>query len=285
MPWINKIPSKWGTVHRLSHGAVTRTRTGPNEIKLVAPEAFALVMLSPQPRREIALGTDRPYEFDAPAGELELIPSTADLFARWQVPKENILTSINTERLRGLSGMEFDCEDFELVSPKPGLIDKTAYTIALLIRDELLHKHGPCELVLDSLNVIFWLHILRAHSSHSQTKGDIRHRGGLSSRAWRLVDDYIRTHIAEKPTIENMASIVGLSPGHFLRAFSATTGVTPYQYILEVRLDYAAALIRDKELPLSDVARKAGFASQSHMTAKMTERWKTTPAKLRASVE
>ncbi len=47
--------------------------------------------------------------------------------------------------------MEFDCEDFELVPPKPGFIDKTAYTIALLIRDELLHKHGPCELVLDCL--------------------------------------------------------------------------------------------------------------------------------------
>lgn len=283
MPWIKQIPSKWGVQHKLQDGAIISTSTGPNEIKLVAPETFALIMLSPQPRREVALGVDKSYEFDAPVGELELIPSTADLFARWRVPKENILTSLNTERLRHLSGIEFNSEDFELVPPKPGLIDKSAYTIALLMRDELLHKHGPCELALESLNIIFWLHILRTHSSHSRGAGDNHHRGGLSSRSWRLVDDYIRAHIAEKPTIENLSSILGLSPGHFLRAFRATTGMTPYQYILEIRLDYAVTLIRDDELPLGEVARKAGFSSQSHMTAKMTERWKTTPAKLRAS--
>ena len=55
-------------------------------------------------------------------------------------------------------------------------------------------------------------------------------------------------------------------PTNFSRAFRQSTGVSPHQWLLKRRADQTKSLLRDRTLPLSDVALSCGFADQSHFT-------------------
>jgi len=233
-----------------------------------------------QPKREVRFSSDRTSIYDAPVGALELIPKNSDIFAKWNVPKENLLTSISSQRLKELAAWEFEDLNFEFRPPKPGLIDKTAASISSLIRTEVNRSETPNELALDSLNIVFWIHLLRHHSTLADNR-NIYHRGGMPRSKWNLVNDYIHNNLAHKLRIDQLARVASMSPSHFLRTFRQTTGQTPHQYILNIRLEYASQSIR-KGHSFDFVVSQTGFSSQSHLTSAMREKWGITPAKLRS---
>ncbi|MGO0701377.1 AraC family ligand binding domain-containing protein [Pseudomonas paraeruginosa] len=79
----------------------------------------------------------------------------------------------------------------------------------------------------------------------------------------------LRERIDDDPlapqTLAELASIAGLSRYQVLRAFSRATGLTPYAYLLQRRLERARGLLGTDQ-PLADIALACGFADQSHLT-------------------
>ncbi len=82
-------------------------------------------------------------------------------------------------------------------------------------------------------------------------------------------------------SVQDVASACNLSRGYFIRAFRETTGVTPYQWLLNERVARARELLRDGDLSLSEVAISCGFADQSHFTRVFTGVVGTTPGNWR----
>lgn len=62
----------------------------------------------------------------------------------------------------------------------------------------------------------------------------------------------------------SLARIARLSPYHFLRMFELVTGITPYQYLLRVRLRRAAICLRNESTRISDIAMSCGFGDVSN---------------------
>lgn len=241
---------------------------------------MALIMFTPQPNREIALNSDRKTITFAPAGTIELVPASSELFARWGVNKENLLIALDHDRLIQLAGAEFQNEEFELRPPKPGFIDKKAFLLANLIREEFHHQEAQNKLNHDALITLFATHLLRNHSSF-QDRRDHRHNGGLPPKTWRTLADYIQSNLSQDLSIAQLAKISGLSPSHFLRAFHRTFGQAPHQYIVTQRLILVEHLVKTTDMLLSDVAKATGFSSTSHMTATMKRLKGSTPTDLR----
>ena len=53
---------------------------------------------------------------------------------------------------------------------------------------------------------------------------------------------------------------------HFSRAFTRSVGVSPYRYVVHLRLQRAVEMVRDGKFGLAEIAVKTGFADQSHLT-------------------
>ncbi len=280
---LRAVPNAWGPKVEAESGEVTQTRTGPNEISFTAPANLALVMLSPQPNREVSLDSDRKTVALAPIGAIEIVPAGAELFARWAVDKENVLVAIDERRLSRLAGMEFGNDSFELQPPKVGLIDRKALVLANLMREEFQRGPEMNELCFDGLITLFATHLLRSYSSLREAP-DTMLGGGLSPRAWRSVSDYIQDNLSERLSVARLADVANLSPSHFLRAFRRTTGQTPHQYLVAQRLTFVERLVRTTDTPLDMVARSAGFSSNSHMTATLKRLRGLTPTDLRREV-
>ncbi|PKH22346.1 AraC family transcriptional regulator [Enterobacterales bacterium CwR94] len=77
------------------------------------------------------------------------------------------------------------------------------------------------------------------------------------------VQCWMRSHLTEKPALEQLASVGGISKFHFTRQFSQQTGIPPLQYHMQLRLQAARALLRQQVPPL-DAALQLGFYDQSH---------------------
>lgn len=276
---LEAIPDSWGPKIGAQCGAVAQTRTGPNEIALEASANLALVMLTPQPNREVALNCSRKTIGFAPVGSVEIVPAGAELFARWLVDKENLLVAIDQKSLAVIAGMEFENEGFELQPPKLGFVDRKALLLANLMREEIL-RGTMNELCIDGLITLFATHLLRTYSSRSNQRQRLL-IGGLSPKAWRVVNGYIQDNLSTRLSIAELSKVADLSPSHFIRAFRQTSGQAPHQYLTTERLNFAERLVITTDLPFAAIAESTGFTNHSHMTAVLKRVRGYTPTDLR----
>src|SRR3954462_11244069 len=61
--------------------------------------------------------------------------------------------------------------------------------------------------------------------------------------------------------VERLASVSGVSQVHFARSFKPAFGTPPHRYLLTRRIERATALLRDTDLPITDVAFETGWES------------------------
>jgi AraC family transcriptional regulator len=97
----------------------------------------------------------------------------------------------------------------------------------------------------------------------------------------RLVNDLIEARLDAKLTVQELAAAVGLSVGFFSRAFKATVGKAPYDYVVDRRVSRARRLLEDSKLDLTAIAHASGFASHAHMTTTFRSRLGIRPSVLR----
>ena len=96
-----------------------------------------------------------------------------------------------------------------------------------------------------------------------------------------IIDNYILDHIATKITVAQLAGCVFLGESQFHLLFKQQVGMTPHQYILQIRLNLAKQLLADHSLSLSAIASACGFANQSSFTHSFTKTQGTSPSKYR----
>src|SRR5207237_10443940 len=65
----------------------------------------------------------------------------------------------------------------------------------------------------------------------------------------------------EEWPVPRLAQVSGVSEAHFARSFKHAFGVPPHRYLLTRRIERAAALLRDTDLPITDIAFETGWNS------------------------
>jgi AraC-like DNA-binding protein/PAS domain-containing protein len=90
-------------------------------------------------------------------------------------------------------------------------------------------------------------------------------RGGLSPARTHRICEYIHSNLDQNISLEALAEMAGLSTYHFARAFKQTVGMPPHGYVLQRRIEHAQQMLRNTDLPMSEIALSAGFSDQSHL--------------------
>jgi AraC family transcriptional regulator len=93
--------------------------------------------------------------------------------------------------------------------------------------------------------------------------------------------EYMRVHLDQQVSLEELARAVNRSPSHLVRQFRASLGVPPHQYLTVMRIREAQRLLRTTSDSIAQIAYACGFSHQEHLT-RMFRRWcDTTPASYR----
>lgn len=93
-----------------------------------------------------------------------------------------------------------------------------------------------------------------------------RRRGGLAAWQVRRLAVHIDAHLARRISIDELATLLGLSKCHFCRAFKSTVGVTAHAWVTHRRVELAQALMLTTSATLSEIALSCGMSDQSHFT-------------------
>lgn len=109
--------------------------------------------------------------------------------------------------------------------------------------------------------------------------------GSLSRERLRQVQEFVDAHLSDSElSLHELAAVACLRTYHFARAFRQSTGSTPHQFVLARRIDFAKELLRDGRLPLSEIARCAGFTDQAHFGNRFRQMTGFTPRQYQRAV-
>ena len=85
-------------------------------------------------------------------------------------------------------------------------------------------------------------------------------------------------------TINALAKLVNLSPSRLRHLFKAETGITPNQFLKEVRLAEAERLLRTSFLRVKEIMNRVGFLDESHFGHAFKRAYGMSPSKYRTAV-
>lgn len=106
---------------------------------------------------------------------------------------------------------------------------------------------------------------------------------GFEEEQFEAILAFARLRLGEHLDLAEWAASVKLSTNEFARRFQQHTGVAPYTWFMDRRIDEAKRLMIESEMPLVEVAFDSGFCSQAHFTEAFRRRVGTSPGRWRAA--
>ncbi len=116
---------------------------------------------------------------------------------------------------------------------------------------------GSSGLYLETLLHAAIARLVGEHSTLSTTTARLPH--SLAPYRLRRVLDYIGDNLSEDIGLAALSEVSGLSRYHFSRAFQRVTGLSPYAFVIDRRIERAKRLIAGHDLPLGEIAGRCGF--------------------------
>lgn len=195
-------------------------------------------------------------------------------------PLEILFTGFAPELLDYLSSEEIDLENCFNVVPFSCINVEAEPEITMLIKNltRSLTRITPetkdfgTPLYAKSMMTMLIILILRA-CIHAETKKR------SDSRKHLMLDDifvYIRSHITEEITLEQLEKEFYVSKFHISREFKKRTGITIHQYIIKSKLDFCKHYIEQGK-PIVEVYKLCGFGGYNHLFRAFKKEFGITP--------
>ena len=96
---------------------------------------------------------------------------------------------------------------------------------------------------------------------------------------------WLQEHLDQPITVEDLAARSAMSPRTFARRFVASTGTTPYQWLLRQRVQLAQRLLEMSDLPVDAIADKSGFSTAANLRKHFSRAVHTSPQAYRRAFQ
>lgn len=142
--------------------------------------------------------------------------------------------------------------------------DPLIYHIGLSLKEALQSSPMCSKFYAESMATTLSAHVLQNYCTKRHVFKE--YTGGLPTKKLQQITDYIMEHLGDSLLLGAIAKEAGMSKYHFSRLFKQSTGLSPYQYVIQCRINYAKILLSQGQLKISEVAELVGFTDQSQFT-------------------
>lgn len=97
--------------------------------------------------------------------------------------------------------------------------------------------------------------------------------------------EYIKENYNKEIRIDELSSMLNFCSDHFIRIFKAENKKTPFEYIIDYRIEEALKLLLDNKYSVSEIANMTGFSSSSHFIKVFKQKLNTTPGKYQKTID
>ena len=266
---------------------VIQVRHNENELSMAPSDNHCVIVNLGAPLIMSARLAKRNFEGPVQAGEVTIIPAGTSWTSQ---SNGNHAVNLLLLFLRPLfvrtAVKDFDLStgDFAL-TPQIGFKSKPIRHVAMSLLGELTEPNVLGRLYADSLAVGLAMQLMRQYSSLRDVHLG---QGGMAPYRLRKAISLINQHLSNEDegrvALRIVAREVGMSYFHFSRAFKQSMGMTATNYIVERRIEFAKELMNATDLPISEIALRSGFSSQSHFTTSFRRMSGVTPRAFRNGI-
>ncbi len=261
---------------------VLHMRHTNREMEIPPLESHSMILSlgphGPQPTASVSIDG---YEFERrlSPGEIAIIP--AGVLSHWRRHSGRSQETLNIYLHPGFVQKTAEACDLNhkqiAIEPQLGVIDEQLSYLAMSLLYELKEENVVGRLYADSVASVIAIQLVRRYSCLK----DVRiTRGGMAPHKLRRAVERISDHLEQEQEVSLavIAEEVGMSYYHFSRSFKQSIGLSPINYITRQRIERAKRLLAETELPISEIALRAGFSSQSHFTTSFRRLAGVTPS-------
>lgn len=230
---------------------------------------------------------ERRFEGRLLSNEVAIIPAGSSWTCRSEGPDAPAMLLLYLRPLfvrAAARELNFPHNEIDL-TPQIGFRDKHICHVAMSLLHELNEANVVGRLYADSLATGLAIQFVRRYSSLKDVH--VGH-GGMAPHKLRkaiaLIDHHLSDEEDGRVALRAVARDVRMSYFHFSRAFKQAMGMTATNYIAERRIERAKRMLEETELPISEIALRSGFSSQSHFTTAFRRLAGATPKAFRAAL-
>lgn len=140
---------------------------------------------------------------------------------------------------------------------------------------EMLNKKDVRSEIVGSCLIIEILTELLLYSCHGALE-----QNSLPETIQKIIDKLERSYFLPL-NLDSLAEDICISKFYLSRQFKKYTGFSPYEYLLKCRLNHAKDLLKNSDLPVSEIGMKVGFESASHFIKLFKSQESITPLNFR----
>ena len=163
-----------------------------------------------------------------------------------------------------------------------GLQDQTMGRLMEILLYEKRQGFQSGAFFLEGIAAALASHLIRYYSADAPVMTNSV--GGMAPSTLRRCIALMDAGLERDLRLDELAREAGLSTSHFFRSFRESTGKTPYQFLLDRRVQRAQTLMRDPRTSLTKVAKSSGFANQHHLARIFRSVTGMTPSAYRGSL-
>lgn len=214
-----------------------------------------------------------------PAGSSWVVPSGASGSSTWNKPNELFVLSLAPNLWNRILQDENGGAPIELTPRLIGCDPFIANVVHLMARSTT-ETQPFLSLLQDGLTVSLVAYLARQNAARAWTKPTT----GLAHWQLQRVVDLIEDRLGEDVSLAVLAAATGLSERYFCTTFKATTGKTPYRFLIERRITRAKTLLKSENaLSITEIAMIVGFRTSAHFATTFRNLTGLTPSSYRSS--
>jgi AraC family transcriptional regulator len=178
-------------------------------------------------------------------------------------PSDNIYLTVDDQHLAQLARQGLDLTHFAL---RERLKFADPF-LTQLGRQLLVAANGQYALGLlyvESLISALCYHLIEYHATYERR---VAVRGKLPPAVLARIEAYLEARTDAPVTLEALAGLANLSVFHFARLFKQTTGVAPYRYVLNRKIQQAQQLLHRGGMSVTHISDALGFVSPASFSA------------------
>lgn len=236
------------------------------------------------------------YEFVLSYTKMPSSPIDNKIYDR----KENTMFAINPMQEHGITtdikgfnvcGIHFDKSFLQGIAEdiygSPNIVfTNDSYTvnhdISMLIRmflEEMKYKQPGYEYMVENLSLLVAGNLVRQIRHNLLSKPHNTPRG--VNENLKKVIDYMNENYTNGVSCEDLSELVNIDKYRFIRSFKAQTSKTPYEYLLDLKLEKAKKMLKMKNYSITEISMLCGFSSHSHFTSTFRKKTGMSPTEYR----
>ena len=176
-----------------------------------------------------------------------------------------------SEEIFGSSNITFSNESFT-----------ASYEIRMLINlflDEVRYNQYGQKFIIENLSMLIAGTLTREIKHNFPTRAHNVPEGRIHNI--KKVISYINENSTSDISFTDLANYAKMDRFGFIRSFKAYTGKTPYDYLLDLRINKAKKMLMTNKYSITEISMICNFSSHSHFTSTFRRKTGVSPSEFR----